>query len=131
MADLKDRGKVKIADDVVAVIAAIAAAEIEGVASMSSGIVEGFARRVSGKSVHKGVHVEVGEVETAIDLQVILYYGAKIDEVCRKLQYHVRDAVETMTGLSVVEVNIKVEGVEFKGKEEKPPVMMEETYRIK
>lgn len=131
MADQTEKGKVKIADDVVAVIAAIAAAEIEGVASMSSGIVEGFARRVSGKNVHKGVHVEVGEVETAIDLRVILYYGAKIDEVCKRLQYHVRDAVESMTGLSVVEVNVKVEGVEFKAKEEKPLAVMEETYRLK
>lgn len=61
MADIRDRSTVKIADDVVAVIAAIAAAETEGVASMSGGIVEGFARRVSGKNVHKGVHVEVGE----------------------------------------------------------------------
>ncbi|MEW9672821.1 Asp23/Gls24 family envelope stress response protein [Ammoniphilus sp. 3BR4] len=128
MAEKLEKGIVKIADDVVAVIAAIAAAETEGVASMSGGIVEGFARRVGGKNVHKGVHVEVGEVEAAIGLRVILHYGVKIDEVCKRLQYQVKDAVETMTGLRVVEVNVKVEGVEFK--ETKPPVL-EEIYRLR
>ncbi len=127
MADMKEKGIVKIADDVVAVIAAIAAAETDGVASMSGGIVEGLARRVSGRNVHKGVHVEVGEVEAAIDLRVILHYGVKIDEVCKKLQYVVKDTVETMTGLRVIEVNVKVEGVEFK--ETKPA--LEEAYRIR
>lgn len=132
MAEVQERGIVKIADDVVAVIAAIAADETEGVASMSGGIVEGFARRVSGKNVHKGVHVEVGEVEAAIDLRVIVYYGQKIDEVCKRLQYNVKDAVETMTGLKVLEVNVKVEGVEFKEtKEPKPQPSPEETYRLK
>lgn len=129
MAEKLEKGIVKIADDVVAVIAAIAAAETDGVASMSGGIVEGFARRVGGKNVHKGVHVEVGEVEAAIGLRVILHYGVKIDEVCKKLQYQVKDAVETMTGLRVVEVNVKVEGVEFK-ETPKPPVV-EEVYRLK
>lgn len=129
MADVKERGTVKIADDVVAVIAAIAAAETEGVASMSGGIVEGFARRVSGKNVHKGVQVEVGEVEAAIDLRVILYYGVRIDEVCKNLQYQVRDAVETMTGLKVIEVNVKVEDVEFK--EEKQPEFLIDANRMK
>lgn len=128
MEDVKDRGIVKIADDVVAVIAAITAAETEGVASMSGGIVEGLARRASGKNVHKGIHVEVGEVEAAIHLRVILYYGVKIDDVCKRLQHQVADAVENMTGLKVLEVNVKVEGVEFK---ETKPMSIEETYRIK
>ncbi|WP_205668513.1 Asp23/Gls24 family envelope stress response protein [Ammoniphilus sp. CFH 90114] len=128
MAERIEKGIVKIADDVVAVIAAIAAAETDGVASMSGGIVEGFARRVSGKNVHKGVHVEVGEVEAAIDLRVILHYGVKIDEVCKQLQFQVKDAVETMTGLKVIEVNVKVEGVEFK--DAKPPAV-EEVYKIR
>ncbi|HJV46960.1 MAG TPA: Asp23/Gls24 family envelope stress response protein [Bacillota bacterium] len=130
MADGREHGVVKIADDVVAVIAGIAAADTEGIASMSGGIVEGFARRVSGKNVHKGVHVEVGEVEAAIDLCVIVYYGAKIDEVCKNLQHQVQEAVETMTGLRVIEVNVKVEGVEFK---ETDPIVLpsEPTNRVK
>lgn len=114
MAETKDHGVVRIADDVVAVIAGIAASETPGIISMSGGITEGLARRVSGKNVQKGVHVEVGEHETAIDLRVIIRYGIKIDEVCKSLQKNVRDAVESMTGLKVVEVNVKVEGVEMK-----------------
>lgn len=113
MADVKGNGVVRIADDVVAVIAGIAASETEGIAGMSGGITEGLARRVSGKNVQKGVSVEVGEFEAAIDLRVIVSYGSKIDEACRKLQQNVKEAVESMTGLRVVEVNVKVEGVEF------------------
>ncbi|MBO8171290.1 MAG: Asp23/Gls24 family envelope stress response protein [Bacillaceae bacterium] len=114
MADTKESGIVRIADDVVAVIAGIAASETPGVVAMSGGITEGLARRVSGKNVHKGVHVEVGEYEAAIDLRVIVKYGMKIDEVSRNLQNNVKNAVESMTGLNVVEVNVKVEGVDLK-----------------
>mgnify|MGYP001412447459 CR=1 FL=1 len=104
-------GQVRIADDVVAVIAGIAATETGGIAGMSGGITEGLARRVSGKNVTRGVSVEVGEQETAIDLRVIVQYGAKIHEVSRELQFNVKQAVESMTGLKVIEVNVKVEGV--------------------
>lgn len=104
-------GQVRIADDVVAVIAGIAATETDGIAGMSGGITEGLARRVSGKNVTRGVSVEVGELEAAIDLRVIVQYGAKIHEVSRELQFNVKQAVESMTGLKVIEVNVKVEGV--------------------
>jgi uncharacterized alkaline shock family protein YloU len=130
MAEIRERGTVKIADDVVAVIAAIAAADTDGIASMSGGIVEGLARRVSGKNVHKGVHVEVGELEAAIDLRIIINYGEKIDEVCKKLQQNVQEAVQSMTGLRVIEVNVKVEGVEFK-EDESGELAVEPTYRVK
>jgi uncharacterized alkaline shock family protein YloU len=105
-------GTVRIADDVVAVIAGLTANKVKGIASMSAGITEGWAKRVSGKNLTKGVDVEVGQVETAIDLRVIVEYGEQINEVCLKLQREVKDAVENMTGLNVVEVNIKVEGVD-------------------
>ncbi|GAB7386760.1 hypothetical protein BSNK01_05960 [Bacillaceae bacterium] len=113
MSQERAQGVVRIADDVVAVIAGIAASETKGVASMSAGITEGLAKRVSGKNVTKGVSVEVGESEAAIDLRVIVHYGMKIDEVCRQLQKNVKNAVEKMTGLNVVEVNVKVEGIEM------------------
>lgn len=109
----EQEGQVRIADDVVAVIAGIAATETDGIAGMSGGITEGLARRVSGKNVTRGVSVEVGEVEAAIDLRVIVQYGAKIHEVSRELQFNVKQAVESMTGLTVIEVNVKVEGVIF------------------
>ena len=129
MAEEMDKGAVRIADDVVAVIASIAANETEGIAGMSGGLTEGLARRVSGKNFQKGVFVEVGEFEAAIDLRVIISYGARIDETCRTLQKNVKEAVESMTGLQVVEINVKVEGVEFP-KEEKE-VVLEPTNRVK
>ncbi|RIX49952.1 Asp23/Gls24 family envelope stress response protein [Paenibacillus nanensis] len=119
-------GIIRISDDVVATIAGLAALETPGIAAMSGGISEGLAKRLSGKNVQKGVSVEVGQVEAAIDLRIIVHYGIPIQEVCRQLQLNVRESVENMTGLQVVEVNVKVEGVAFK--EDEP----EETqYRLK
>ncbi|BCU82639.1 hypothetical protein JIR001_24220 [Polycladomyces abyssicola] len=118
MSETLSQGSIRIADDVVAVIAGLAATKTKGIASMSGGITEGWAKRVSGKNVTRGVSVEVGQVETAIDLRVIVEYGVKINEVARELQQNVKEAVETMTGLRVVEVNVKVEGVDIKEKEE-------------
>lgn len=114
-------GQVRIADDVVAVIAGIAATETDGIAGMSGGITEGLARRVGGRNVTRGVSVEVGELEAAIDLRIIVQYGAKIHEVSRELQYNVKQAVESMTGLKVIEVNVKVEGVILADEARKAP----------
>lgn len=113
MTEEKDTGKIKIESDVVAMIAGLAATDTDGVAGMSGGITEGWAKKVSGKNIAKGVRVEVGETETAIDLRVIIKYGYKIHEVAAILQQNVKDAVESMTGLKVVEVNVHVEDVEF------------------
>lgn len=124
--DEMDQGLIRISDDVVATIAGLAALDTPGVAAMSGGISEGLAKRLSGKNVQRGVTVEVGQLEAAIDLRVILNYGCKIHEVCRDLQQNVKEAVENMTGLNVVEVNIKVEGVAFKEEE-----VEEATHRVK
>ncbi|NDI33506.1 Asp23/Gls24 family envelope stress response protein [Chengkuizengella sediminis] len=110
---MSDFGDVRISNDVVATIAGLAAVETPGIAGMSGGISEGLAKRLSGKNVQKGVSVEVGQLETAIDLRVIVNYGSKIHEVCKNLQTNVKESVMSMTGLSVVEVNVKVEGVVF------------------
>ena len=107
-------GVVRISDDVVATIAGIAALETPGIAAMSGGISEGLAKRLSGKNAQKGVSVEVGQLEAAVDLRVIVHYGIPIQEVCRQLQLNVREAVENMTGLTIVEVNVKVDGVLFR-----------------
>ncbi|QAY65495.1 Asp23/Gls24 family envelope stress response protein [Paenibacillus protaetiae] len=119
-------GIIRISDDVVSTIAGLAALETPGIAAMSGGISEGLAKRLSGRNVQKGVSVEVGQLEAAIDLRVIVHYGIPIQEVCRQLQLNVREAVENMTGLNVVEVNVKVEGVAFKEEE-----AAEETPRLK
>jgi len=112
-----ETGQIRISDDVVATIAGLAALETDGIAAMSGGISEGLAKRLSGKNVQKGVSVEVGQAETAISLRVIILYGSQIQKVCRQLQENVKDSIENMTGLSVIEVNVKVEGVAFKGEE--------------
>lgn len=114
-------GLIRISDDVVATIAGLAALETPGIAAMSGGISEGLAKRLSGKNVQKGVSVEVGQTEAAIDLRIIVHYGIPIQEVCRQLQLSVRESVENMTGLNVVEVNVKVEGVAFKEEDNEDP----------
>ncbi len=118
MSEWDEKGIIRIADDVVAVIASIATLDTEGITGMSGGIAEGIARRVSGRQVHKGVQVAIDDEDAKIDLRVIVQYGQKIDQICRQVQYNVKEAVENMTGLSVQEVNVRVEGVDFeKGKE--------------
>lgn len=105
---------VRIADDVVGVIAGIAAMEVEGVAGMSGGFAAEMAERVAGKkNLSKGVKVQVGEKEAAIDLFIVVEYGVRIPEVASKVQESVKRAVESMTGLEVVEVNIHIQGVSF------------------
>lgn len=115
--ELVQEGLIRISDDVVATIAGLAALETPGVTAMSGGISEGLAKRLSGRNAQKGVTVEVGQLEAAIDLRIVVQYGMPIQEVGRKLQENVREAVENMTGLRVVEVNVKVEGVSFKDEE--------------
>lgn len=121
MSDMIETGLIRISDDVVATIAGLATLETPGITAMSGGISEGFAKRLSGKNVQKGITVEVGQVEAIIHLRVIVQYGSKIQEVCRELQYNVREAIENMTGLRVVEVNVKVEGVSFREEEAEEP----------
>ena len=106
---IEERGKVTFADEVVATIAGLAALEVEGVASMSAGIVEKFGK----KTPTRGVRVEVGEKEAAVDLYMIVDYGVQIPEVAWNVQENVKKSIETMTGLSVVEVNIYIQGIEF------------------
>ena len=106
-------GAIRIADEVVSVIAGLAATEIDGVAGMSGGIAGGIAEMLGKKSFTKGVKVEVGEKETAVDLYMIVKYGARIPDVAIAVQENVKKAIENMTGLSVVEVNVHVQGVGF------------------
>ncbi|MBD1370955.1 Asp23/Gls24 family envelope stress response protein [Hazenella sp. IB182357] len=124
-----NNGFVRISDDVVAVIAGLAAGKTKGVSSMSAGVTEGWAKRVSGKNMTKGVMVEVGQMETAIDLRIVVEYGEKIHEVTRNLQEEVKEAVETMTGLRVVEVNVKVEGIEMKEPTEESKKVVEQRVK--
>ena len=111
-------GTIKIADEVVSIIAGLAATEIDGIAGMSGGLVGGIAEMLGRKNFSKGVKVEVGEKEAAIDLYIIVKYGVRIPDVALAAQENIKRAIENMTGLSVVEVNVHVQGVNFPEEEQ-------------
>lgn len=108
-----DFGTIKIANEVVAIIAGLAATEIEGVAGMSGGIAGGITELLGRKNLAKGVKVEVGEKEAAVDLFIVVNFGVRIPEVAIKIQENVKKAIEGMSGLKVVEVNVHIQGVVF------------------
>jgi len=115
----EEMGTVKITDEVVAIIAGIAATEVPGVAGMSGGIAGGIAEMLGRKNLSKGVKVEVGEKEAAIDLFIIVDYGCRIPDIAWEIQEKVKKSVETMTGLNVIEVNIHVQGVNIEKEHKK------------
>ncbi|HEY3672800.1 MAG TPA: Asp23/Gls24 family envelope stress response protein [Acidimicrobiia bacterium] len=112
-----DEGKISVAQGVVSKIAGVACREISGVHSMGtlSGRAFGALREripgSSGPSVSQGVGVEVGETQAAIDLDVVVEYGVSIADLGRSIQRNVKQAVERMTGLEVVEVNVSIDDV--------------------
>ena len=106
-------GEVKIADEVVAIIAALAATEVEGVDSMAGNITNELISRLGMKNLSKGVKVDVLEGVVTVSLSLNLKYNYSIPEVTRKVQEKVKNAVENMTGLEVADVNIKLAGVEM------------------
>jgi uncharacterized alkaline shock family protein YloU len=118
-------GSIRIADEVVKVIAGLAAIEIKGVAGMSGGLVGGIAEMLGRKNLSKGIKVEVGEKEAAVDIHVIMEYGVRIPDVAAVIQSSVKSAIERATGLTVVEVNVNVQGVAF-GHE-----LKDEDHRVK
>ncbi|GGS73293.1 Asp23/Gls24 family envelope stress response protein [Streptomyces violaceus] len=124
--DPGSRGRTTIADGVVEKIAGLAARDVDGVHAMGSGISRTFGAvrdRVPGgtKSVSRGVKAEVGEVQAALDLEIVVEYGVSIADVARDVRENVITAVERMTGLEVVEVNIAVSDVKLPDEEEEEP----------
>ncbi|MEU0525840.1 Asp23/Gls24 family envelope stress response protein [Streptomyces niveus] len=120
------RGRTTIADGVVEKIAGLAARDVLGVHAMGSGMSRTFGAvrdRVPGgtKSVSRGVKAEVGEVQTALDLEIVVDYGVSISDVARDVRENVISAVERMTGLEVVEVNIAVSDVKLPDEEDEEP----------
>ena len=104
-------GEVKIADEVVAVIAGIAATEVEGVDSMAGNPTKEIVGKLSGSKTAKsmrGVKVEVNDDKVCVDLAINVSYNYNITEVSEKVQERVKNAIENMTGLTVLEVNIKI-----------------------
>lgn len=108
----ENNNKIKIADEVVAVIAGKAVSEIQGVYEMSGGFAGGISEVLSGKkNLSKGIKVIVTEKDAKIDVNIIVEYGVRIPEIAFEIQTRVKKAVETMTGLKVTEVNVHVQGV--------------------
>ncbi|HJA12370.1 MAG TPA: Asp23/Gls24 family envelope stress response protein [Candidatus Mediterraneibacter merdipullorum] len=106
-------GEIKIADEVVAIIAALAATEVDGVASMAGNITNEVIGKLGIKNLSKGVKVDVLEGVVTVSLALNIKYDYSIIEVTGKVQEKVKNAVENMTGLEVADVNIKVAGVEM------------------
>lgn len=109
--DDENLGTVKIADDVVAMIAALAATEVEGVAAMSGNMTNELLSRVGVKSMAKGTRVEVLQKRVKVDLAITIEYGFNIPATCQRVQTKVKNAVENMTGLEVNDVNIRIAGI--------------------
>lgn len=104
-------GEVQIADEVVAIIAGLAATEVSGVDSMAGNITNELVGKLGMKNLSKGVKVDVTEEHVSVDLSLNMKYGYNIPEVSEKVQEKVNTAIENMTGLTVLDVNIKIAGV--------------------
>lgn len=111
------KGEIKIADEVVAIIAALAATEVEGVASMAGNITNELIGKLGMKNLSKGVKVDVLEGIVTVSLALNLKYNYSIVEVSARVQEKVKNAIENMTGLEVADVNINVAGVEMESQE--------------
>ena len=112
-------GSVRISNDVVAIIAGVAATEIKGVVGMSGGITGGITELLGMKNLSKGVKVEVGDKEAIIDIFLVMEYGSDLAKVGKEVQDNVKASVENMTGLNVVNVNVNIQGISMP-KEQKP-----------
>lgn len=117
-----DLGKIQIADEVIQVIAGLAASEIAGVADMSGTFAGGITESLLGrKNFSKGVRVNFGEEDKtcSIELSLMLDFGINIPDVCMLVQEHVKQAVESMTGLHVLSINVHVSAVALQSEKTK------------
>ncbi len=111
--DIEDIGQVQIADEVLAVIAGLAATEVEGVAKMSGNITNEIVSMLGMKKLSKGVKIAIDGEQVEVTLSLILDYGVNIPKISEEVQDRVKSAIETMTGLTVSEVNIRIAGIQL------------------
>lgn len=104
-------GEVKVADEVIAIIAGLAASEVSGVASMAGNATRELIEKLGVRSLSKGVKLSVNDSEASVTMNVNIAYGYNVPETCTEVQEKVKSAIETMTGLEVTEVNINVVSV--------------------
>ena len=119
-------GTIRIADEVVATVAGLAAAEVQGVAAMSGGWGTDLVEKLGKKNFGKGIKVEVINDETKIDIYVVIEFGYPIPQVAADVQKEVKQAVETMTGLTVSVVNVHIVGVSIKKDSDESIIELEE-----
>ena len=106
-------GEVKIADEVVAIIAGLATTEVEGVSSMAGNITNEIVSRLGMKNLSKGILVEVLDDEVKVDVAINIDYGYSIPDVSSKVQEKVKSTIENMTGLTVAVVNVRIASVDM------------------
>ena len=111
-------GEVRIADDVVANIAALAAVEVDGVAATAGNITKELMNKVGMKTIGKGVRVEVIESAVSVDIALIMEYGYNIPTTCKSVQERIKAAIENMTGLEVSDVNIRIAGINMEKRDQ-------------
>ena len=109
-------GNIHISEEVLASIAAAAALEVEGVASLAANLGTDLVERLGKKNLAKGVHVKIEEESVSVEMSILMAYGATILDVAKVVQESVKNAVESMTGLEVAAVNVNVAGIAFPGK---------------
>ncbi|MFP4466866.1 MAG: Asp23/Gls24 family envelope stress response protein [Candidatus Goldiibacteriota bacterium] len=112
MEEKNEAGKIKISDEAIATIAAIAAIKVEGVAALDAGAVGGIAEALGVKNQAKGIKVEMGKDSVSMDVNIIVSFGTDISDVASKVQEAVRKAIEKMTGLVVNNINVNINSVQ-------------------
>lgn len=108
-----ESGEIKVADEVVAIIAGLAATEVEGVSSMAGNITNEIVSRLGMKNLSKGIQIEIADNEVVVDVALNIAYGYSIPEVSTKVQEKVKSAIETMTWLSVATINVRIASVDM------------------
>lgn len=108
-----EHGEVKTSEEVVVIIAGLAVTEVEGVKSLNGGLTGDIVSKTGLKNLSKGIEIEIFEGEVKVDVAVNLAYGYNLPDICTKIQERVKVAVESMTGLKVAVVNIRVASVEM------------------
>lgn len=124
--DLHNGGTIKYANEVIAIIAGVAAGEVDGIAGMctSGGIGDIISRN---RNITRGIKVEMGGEEVSVDIYTIVEYGQPIQKVALEVQENVRKAIESMTGLHVVKVDVHVQGVSFEKENQERDAAIEAT----
>lgn len=118
MENIFDNGNIKISDDVISTIATIAVSEVNGVHGMGGSFTGDIVERLSKKSMTKGVKINMENNDVTLDLSVVLKYGVRIPEVAWNIQENVKKTIESMSGLNVVKVNVRIVGIEVENNSE-------------